>query len=451
MSAVVLFYKSIGAIVNRPGLVQKVVTHKDGRTVKHWVRNGDGESFGTHNTHHGDTVHYPGGRGEVVARGGNGVTVRHSDTGSEHRVGWGDVHSIEQPQVRAVPTQVAKPKGATRVETSRPGIFGGKALFNDTENGVNKVYSQPNVKSFDDLRKQGIEAQRAYREWLDEGDGFANQNNFEIYDGEKDPDAFGRAMRDIESGKKGGLLLLAPVKGGARLQEKVANELGGNWAGVTDFVRGTIAVDSIDEIPQVLEKLRASGLEFAKQPKDRFSNPLPAGYRDALTVVKLPNGHAAELQLHVKSMLPAKEVAHKLYEHERTILGKAEVEKRPFTEQEMVRVRQLRRRQQKIYQDAWKKASSEKGHRGHTMRDEKTFIDQETATMAKSIIKDIVGGAMQYFEMNGFPARREGFQRPELWQNGSWKPYYDLFRFDHSADPISVDEANKLVDLHQSK
>jgi len=448
MAVLVLFYKSFGAqIANRPGLVQKVVTHKDGRTVKHWVRNGDNESFGAHNTNHGDTVHYPGGRGEVVARGEHGVTVRHDETKSEHRVGWEDVHSIEQRNIQAAP----KPKEQSGGATSQPGIFDGKSLFNDSDAAIGKVYEQPNVKSFDDLKKQGAEAQRAYREWLDEGDGFANQNHFEIYDGEKDPDAFGRAMRDIEGGKKGGLLLLAPVKGGARLQEKVANELGGNWAGVTDFVRGTIAVDSIDEIPQVLEKLRASGLEFAKQPKDRFSNPLPAGYRDALTVVRLPNGHAAELQLHVKSMLPAKEVAHKLYEQERTILGKAEAEKRPFTEQEMVRVRQLRRRQQKIYQDAWKNASGEKGHRGHTMGDEQTFIKQERATMAKAMIKDLVRGAMQYFELNGFPARREGYQRPELWQNGVWKPYYDLFRFDHNADPISEDDAKQLIKTHQSR
>lgn len=233
MAMLVLFYKSFGAqqIANRPGLVQKVVTHKDGRTVKHWVRNGDNESFGAHNTNHGDTVHYPGGRGEVVARGKHGVTVRHNETKSEHRVGWEDVHSIEQRNIQAAPKQVEKPKEQSGGATSQPGIFDGKSLFNDSDAAIGKVYEQPNVKSFDDLKKQGAEAQRAYREWLDEGDGFANQNHFEIYDGEKDPDAFGRAMRDIEGGKKGGLLLLAPVKGGLGCKKRSPTSLAGTGPG----------------------------------------------------------------------------------------------------------------------------------------------------------------------------------------------------------------------------
>lgn len=450
MKMLILFFKS--NIANRPGLVQRSITHKDGRTVKHWVRTGEEDTFGSHNTYHGDRVHYPGGAGEVVARGSSGVTVKHESTGSEHRVGWNDVHSIEQtgdrkPSLSVVRNNQQQPSG-----NGSPGIFGGRSLFTNEDAALGKGYSQPGVASYDDLKRQGVEAQKAYREWLDEGRGFANQNNFEIYDGEKDPEAFGRAMHDIESGKKGGMLLLAPVKGGARLQEKVKNELGGNWAGVTDFVRGTIAVDTIDEIPALLKKLRASGLRFAKQPKDRFSNPLPAGYRDALTVVKLPNGHAAELQLHVKSMLPAKEIAHKLYEQERTILGKAEAEKRPFTEQEMVRVRQLRRRQQKIYQDAWKSASGQAGRRGNSFQDEQVFIRQN-ATLSKSGVAKMLGrAAMQYFEMNGFPARRTGMQRPELYQPGQgWVPYYDLFRFDHNADPITEHEANKLFEQFSSK
>ena len=53
---------------------------------------------------------------------------------------------------------------------------------------------------------------------------------------------------------------------------------------------------------------------------------------------------------------------------------------------------------------------------------------------------------IEYFEMNGIPARRDGLQVPELYHgDGQWKRYYDLWTFDHSADPISQEEAMSLM------
>lgn len=127
MKMLILFFKS--NIANRPGLVQRSITHKDGRTVKHWVRTGEEDTFGSHNTYHGDRVHYPGGAGEVVARGSSGVTVKHEASGSEHRVGWNDVHSIEQGGGGAVAPRPSSQQMSRENETTSPESFKASDYF----------------------------------------------------------------------------------------------------------------------------------------------------------------------------------------------------------------------------------------------------------------------------------------------------------------------------------
>lgn len=105
---------------SRPGLTQKVITHKDGRQVKHWVRTtdpGGAGAFGNHNIYHGDHVHYQGeNHGHVTARGKDGVTVKHAKTGNSHSVGYHEIKSIEQAEAKKKEKDKEKPKEPEKAE-----------------------------------------------------------------------------------------------------------------------------------------------------------------------------------------------------------------------------------------------------------------------------------------------------------------------------------------------
>jgi hypothetical protein len=158
---------------------------------------------------------------------------------------------------------------------------------------------------------------------------------------------------------KGPVVIIGPPKSlDARATEKVSKELGGDWSQLGDAVRSTIAVDSHKDIPNVLDKLKAAGIQVARQPKDRFSNPIKgSGYRDALLNVRYPNGHVGEIQIHTKALLAAKEEqgGHKMYERQRTI--EANSKGRSMTKAESAEISDLNHRSTKLYQDAWKKSS----------------------------------------------------------------------------------------------
>jgi hypothetical protein len=94
-------------------------------------------------------------------------------------------------------------------------------------------------------------------------------------------------------------------------------------------------------------------MKLAKQPKDRFSNPVPGGYRDMLLNVTMSNGHVCELQVNVKAMLAAKEVGHNFYEEERSIAGRISAQKRAPNEAESLLLKQLREKQEGVYAKAW--------------------------------------------------------------------------------------------------
>lgn len=146
---------------------------------------------------------------------------------------------------------------------------------------------------------------------------------------------FGKAMADIESGKKGKVVILAPLKGEKRAEEKVNADYGGNWNRLTDMVRGTIAVDHVGELEPVLNGLKETAAKngfTVVAHSDKYANPTPAGYRDHNLRLRGPNGHISELQINTKPMIRAKEGrGHKIYEEQRSLEAKAALEGRDLT------------------------------------------------------------------------------------------------------------------------
>jgi len=95
-----------------------------------------------------------------------------------------------------------------------------------------------------------------------------------------------------------------------------------------DLLRGTIAVSSIEEAQQVINKIgqvykfdriKNRLAEDINTPDGEVlpGKPLETGYQDILTNVVLPDGTIAEIQINTPEMLAAKNLGHEIYAFER--------------------------------------------------------------------------------------------------------------------------------------
>lgn len=168
--------------------------------------------------------------------------------------------------------------------------------------------------------------------------------------------------------KPGPCLILAPVKGEKRIREKVENDYEGDYTKICDSVRCSMAVDSFDEIPNIVRNL-GKKVKLVHS-KNRFKND-SNGYRDLLLNVQYDNGMVGEVQIHVKPMLIAKEFGegHKLYERQREIESRWPKPKGNQTYEDVITDDgdkmswlDLRRKQKELYDNAWKQATKGSGY-----------------------------------------------------------------------------------------
>lgn len=118
--------------------------------------------------------------------------------------------------------------------------------------------------------------------------------------------------------KLGAKVKVAGIKGGDRLLEKHVRENGSNPAEMKDLVRGSLIVQSLDDVAPALEAL---GKDFKiARVKDRFAAPMASGYSDMLINVELPGGILGEVQIHIPEMIATKgELGHALYDISRKL------------------------------------------------------------------------------------------------------------------------------------
>jgi len=214
--------------------------------------------------------------------------------------------------------------------------------------------NQP-VKTEEELFARAKEGLEQLRDLLDRGNGVSNKMGHEMMT---------VAPEDVPPERwndDSGILFIAPLKGATRAREKVMSKYEGDWSQLRDVVRCSIAVPTIANVAHVMDRLRASGMALAAQPDNRFANPTEAGYRDFSMNVRLPNGMLAEVQLHAKPMMLAKNEGHHWYEVERSITAKLKTEKRKPTSEEKIKYDKALQRQQAIYGQAWRAVSGEKG------------------------------------------------------------------------------------------
>lgn len=274
---------------------------------------------------------------------------------------------------------------------------GPQPLFTEDEiKGLNPKATQP-VADKSELYQKSTEALDHLKGWLNSGSGVCDKLGFQHMHG---------GMDDVNWDQKGGMLFIAPLKGEKRAAEKVRDDYDGDWSKLCDVVRGSIAVDTMEDLHSTLHALKKSGLKLAKPPKDRFSKPTDVGYRDCLLNVKFPNGTIGELQLHVKPMLAAKEAGHKPYELIRTMEGKYRAEEgtgrrlKPHDEwadHDAYAYHQARQASLDIYTKGWRKVLKGNGEGVQSIQKAKddtskfTYYDYDGAIYRKFNDSDQVG------------------------------------------------------------
>lgn len=144
------------------------------------------------------------------------------------------------------------------------------------------------------------------------------------------------------------------LKGRKRAREKIAVELGGDPSLLMDISRSSIEYDSVDQVYGALQYILEQGYQVVRL-KDRALEPLPSGFWDIHLNLRMPNGHIAELQLHLKKIREySKGSGHRLYKRIRDIKTRAFREGRPLAWEEQTTILRLNCIQRRFYEAAFK-------------------------------------------------------------------------------------------------
>ena len=365
----VLFFKA-RSIANGPGLVQRSITDTKGRVAKRWVRASDDpprgrgrttapeqagqkkpaagaaapSRYGQHNVQAGDTMAFQSGalqgHGRVKAAGKDGATIE-DDSGRAHQVPWADVQGFkrqggtapgarpaQEGQGKAEPqAQAAKKAGTGQrpVPPAKEKAAGGEdERLQRLEATIDQSVRKAGMHEFFAAESQGLPAKVAgkFKSWQElEAAAPAAQKELEAILGKAGAALGGKSVRfdTYDYSQPGVIYGVGPVKTQESSARKVNAKYGGDWTQLGDLVRGSIGFDSVEEMQQGIEGLKAAGLKLATQAKNKFAQPTSEGYRDMNLNILLSNGVVGELQLHLKPILDAKNEGHSYYEESRVL------------------------------------------------------------------------------------------------------------------------------------
>jgi hypothetical protein len=104
----------------------------------------------------------------------------------------------------------------------------------------------------------------------------------------------------------GGKARIPPLKTKNRAEQKGLYRYNGDYSRITDILRATITYPTYQELKKQRDKIESS-LDLVVTC-DRFSKPLVSGYRDINIILRLSNGHLAELQIHLEPIFKIKKM-----------------------------------------------------------------------------------------------------------------------------------------------
>jgi hypothetical protein len=327
-----------------------------------------------------------------------------------------------------------KSEEKTEERAKKPSV----SLFSAEEKKLPKKVTQKSADP-DKLFEAAKVAHEQQLDWLNRGKGLDKAIGGTVVRVDKgDPKTDYKDVLDtVDYDKPGPIIMIGPMKTKERAKKKIEEEEGGDYSVLADIVRASVAVDSFDQIGDVMKKLRASGLKLANEPTDRFEKPTEAGYRDIKMNVVFPNGHVGELQVHLKPTLQAKEKGHKFYETVREIQGKKQKEGRDvLTDEEQKAVDEANAKMKDLYDTAWKKAT---GGKKEAMITKVIAAWQGSLKEGTKYYKDD-GGTPVFWNRKRFPMKVVKDKTTVIW---------DLEKFFQRASVISKKEFDALVEAQK--
>ena len=345
---VMLFAKASapGTYAGAPGLQKKQITDKRGVQTTKWVKTDQGSPPAQRGQHVGFQNGAHRGHGQVTASGKHGVTVRDAE-GGDHRVHhekvthhWGgDDKPDASPHTGEAPAAPAAPSA-------------NKPFFDDADTKDlpdPKKFRHTAFNSWEEAEAKAPEARDQFHAILK---GLGQKLGIEEPQG--GPDAMTPAMLGNDSR----YMFMGPLKKQDKSTKKVLSDYGGDWGGLKDLVRATVAVKTVDDVHSLLAGLKEAGVKMLQRPKDNMTAGTPDGYRDINLIMAAPNGMPVELQVQVKAITRAKSEGHEFYNENIAIEQRNKGKALPdWSEKDRQEFANNRAQQNKIYGKAWGEAT----------------------------------------------------------------------------------------------
>ena len=124
---------------------------------------------------------------------------------------------------------------------------------------------------------------------------------------------FSDLLRSWQAEVGGELKMRKKLKSEERIREKVEADYNGEYHSVLDVLAGSLVFDSAEQMTEAFDKLKDKA--EVVRIKNKWTHPDSTGYRDVNLNIRLSNGTLAELQLHHRGIMEAKDgLGHLLYE-----------------------------------------------------------------------------------------------------------------------------------------
>lgn len=320
--------------------------------------------------------------------------------------------------------------------------FKPKALFPEKEIKDLPRWASQSHSDPDRLFAQAEEAQDHMLDWLDRGEGIDKALGAEVVRRDEDPDA------EIDYSTPGPVVVIGSTKKREAAADKVRERYGGNWSeGAVDLVRASIAVDKYEDLRDVIDKLKKSGMELVSRPRNRFRDATAAGYRDVVLNARLPNGHVMELQLHLKPILEAKEQNHALYSQIKGLDDKVR-DKEEIPEDVMEQFQTLTSRQREVYERAWRESASRS--EPSSIFDAPKAVPRPKVPKRKRRTKRAEESPL-YFDVDGLPVKWAQPKVPVIHGGDEPTRVDSLAWFAERAVPITEHEFDELVEARERR
>jgi hypothetical protein len=147
-----------------------------------------------------------------------------------------------------------------------------------------------------------------------------------------------------------GVVLLSELKSIARASDKIQSEYAGDASKLRDVLRGSIIVETAIQVNEVYQTILNDFDILGSRNGYAKTVHSSDGYFDAKVDVEFM-GISAEIQIHTRAMLSAKEQAHALFEKRQDIQRSVKKGHRPTTEQAR-KINELNKQMRELFRKA---------------------------------------------------------------------------------------------------